>query len=269
MAAQLRIPVGISPERHYTIKRPGMKRQIFFSRRIPHVHTCCLKKTSGNPCPAESGRLLAALRYGARTRFTLPAPTGCDPPVNFTPDGCRDAIRLAHAAGAKVYVACNVLPLQREIDKLPAYLELVGRRSGRALIVADLGRVVFDEAVCSRCAVHISTQTGVVNYEAARMHELGASRVVLARSCLWPRRSSLASRRGWRWSASFTGDVHVGVRPLPALQRTDGTGRQPRRLRPAPVGGNTVSLRRNAPARSTKSGKERAAPIFLTRTICA
>ncbi len=128
-------------------------------------------------------RLLAALRYGADAVYLAETRFGMrSAPANFTPEGLREAVRLAHAAGAKAYVACNVLPRNGEIDELPAYLETVQDAGADALIAADLGVLSLARRYAPRCAVHISTQTGVVNYEAARMlYELGASRVVLAR----------------------------------------------------------------------------------------
>lgn len=141
-------------------------------------------------------RLLAALRYGADAVYLAGTQFGMrSAPSNFTPDGLRDAVRLAHAAGAKVYVACNVLPRNGEIDKLPAYLELVQDAGADALIVADLGVLSLTKRYAPRCAVHISTQTGVVNYEAARtLHELGASRVVLARELSLAEAAELCAR---------------------------------------------------------------------------
>ena len=65
---------------------------------------------------------------------------------------------------------------------LPDYLACLDDMGVDALIVADLG--VFDLAkrYAPHCALHVSTQLGVVNSATARMlYDLGASRVVLAR----------------------------------------------------------------------------------------
>ena len=128
-------------------------------------------------------RLLAALRYGADAVYLAGARFGMrSAPQNFTETGLREAVRLAHAAGAKVYVTVNILPRNREIDELPPYLELLQDAGADALIAADLGVVSLAKRYAPRCALHVSTQAGVVNYAAARtLYELGASRVVLAR----------------------------------------------------------------------------------------
>ena len=128
-------------------------------------------------------RLEMALAYGADavylagTAYGMRAFAG-----NFDREGLREAVKLAHAKGARVHVACNTLARNGEVDRLPEYLEYLDAIGADAVIAA--GPEVLD--LCKRRAphvqVHMSTQTGITNYEAARVwHELGASRVILAR----------------------------------------------------------------------------------------
>ena len=124
-----------------------------------------------------------ALSYGADavylagTSFGMRAFAG-----NFDRDGLAQAVKAAHARGARVHVTCNTLARNHEAAKLPEYLEHLDAIGADAVIAA--GPEVLD--LCKRRAphvqVHMSTQTGITNYEAARVwHELGASRVILAR----------------------------------------------------------------------------------------
>ena len=128
-------------------------------------------------------RLQAALRYRADAVYLAGSRFGMrSAPRNFTEEGLREAFRLAHDARAKAYVTVNTLPRSGEVDSLPPYLELLQEAGADALIVADLGVLDLARRYAPRCVLHVSTQAGVVNYAAARMlHELGASRVVLAR----------------------------------------------------------------------------------------
>ena len=101
---------------------------------------------------------------------------------NFDRDGLRDAVAAAHAKGARVHVTCNTLARNHEVSELPEYLEYLDSIGVDAVIAA--GPDVLD--LCRRRAphvqVHMSTQAGITNYETARVwHELGASRVILAR----------------------------------------------------------------------------------------
>ena len=128
-------------------------------------------------------RLKTALHFGADAvylaleQFGMRAFAG-----NFSPDGLRDAVKLAHAAGAKVHVTCNTLPRDHEMEALPAALELIQDAGADAIIAADFGVLQMVKRYAPRVALHVSTQFGVVNSASAcALHDLGAERVVLAR----------------------------------------------------------------------------------------
>ncbi len=101
---------------------------------------------------------------------------------NFTPEEMEWAVGYCHKRGVKVYVTVNTLPRDEELAALPAYLRSLDEMEVDALILADLGVLALAKKYAPRCQIHISTQTSIVNAQAARVwHELGASRVVLAR----------------------------------------------------------------------------------------
>ena len=78
-------------------------------------------------CPAgDLERLQMALHFGADAVYLAGAQFGMRAGAeNFTPDGIRAAVQLAHAQGAAVHVTCNTLPRDDEMVQLPAYLELL------------------------------------------------------------------------------------------------------------------------------------------------
>lgn len=135
-------------------------------------------------CPAgDQERLEMALHYGADAvylageQFGMRAFAG-----NFSADGIRQAIALAHASGAKVHVTCNTLPRDTELSELPAFLELLEDAGADAVIAADLGVMGMVLRYAPHVALHVSTQFGIVNSATARaLHDMGAARVVLAR----------------------------------------------------------------------------------------
>lgn len=128
-------------------------------------------------------RLDAALLFGADAVYLAGQQYGMRSACNnFDEDGIRSAVKAAHACGVAVYVTCNVLPRNGEIDRLPAYLSFLQDCGVDALIVADLGVMELAARYAPKCALHVSTQFGVVNWLTAnRLHDMGASRVVLAR----------------------------------------------------------------------------------------
>lgn len=128
-------------------------------------------------------RLLMALRYGADAVYLAGRQFGMrSAAVNFSDEGLREAVRLAHAQGARLYVTCNTLPREEELKALPPYLEFLQDAGVDALIIADLGVMALAKRYAPKVARHVSTQLGVINSATANvLWELGADTVVLAR----------------------------------------------------------------------------------------
>lgn len=131
----------------------------------------------------DAERLRAALLFGADAVYLAGERFGMrSAPRNFDRSGLREAVRAAHEQGRKVYVACNVLPRESDLPALPDYLAFLQESGADAVIAADLGVMALCRRYAPKVALHVSTQLGVVNSETARrLHEWGASRVVLAR----------------------------------------------------------------------------------------
>lgn len=128
-------------------------------------------------------RLKAALDFGADAvylggnQFTMRAA-----PANFSGAQLAEAVALAHARGVRVYLTCNTLPRNPELDAFPAFLADAQAAGVDAVIVADLGLLSMVRRYAPEMEIHMSTQTGIVNYATANMlYELGVRRVVLAR----------------------------------------------------------------------------------------
>ena len=128
-------------------------------------------------------RLEAALLYGADAVYLSGTRFGMRrAPANFTEEELRFAAKACHQAGKKMYVTCNVLPRNDEVDLLPAYLELLNDIGTDAIIAADPGVMMLAKRYAPQCDLHVSTQLGVVNHVTAQaLYDMGASRVVLAR----------------------------------------------------------------------------------------
>lgn len=128
-------------------------------------------------------RFLAAVNYGADAVYLAGKEFGMRAsPANFDMESLKKAAEICHEKNKKIYLTCNTLPRNNEIERIPEFLKQAADAGIDAFIIADLG--VFDIAkrVAPNVDVHISTQTGVVNYETARsLYNMGASRVVLAR----------------------------------------------------------------------------------------
>lgn len=127
--------------------------------------------------------LQTAIRFGADavylggTRFGMRVAS-----ANFDDELLQKGVVLAHEHGVRVYLTCNTLPTNEEIDALPEFLKSVQAAGVDAVIVTDLGVLSLVKQYIPEMEVHISTQTGVVNYRTAtELYHMGAKRVVLAR----------------------------------------------------------------------------------------
>jgi putative protease len=101
---------------------------------------------------------------------------------NFTVDDLRDAVKLAHLYGVKVYQTVNIMLFGRELDEFLRSAEESARLGMDAFIVSDLGAAALLRKYLPEIPLHGSTQISVHNSSGARMlASLGFSRVVPAR----------------------------------------------------------------------------------------
>ncbi len=128
-------------------------------------------------------RFQRALYYGADaiyvggSAFSMRAA-----PANFGFDELKAAVEMAHSKGAKVYLTCNTVPRNDEIDALPDFLMSARDTGVDAFIISDLGVFSLAKKYTPDVDIHISTQAGITNYASAKMwYDLGATRVVTAR----------------------------------------------------------------------------------------
>ncbi|MBQ9913138.1 MAG: U32 family peptidase [Clostridia bacterium] len=128
-------------------------------------------------------RLKSAIRYGADAVYLGGTVFGMRAaPANFDEQQLCQAVAYAHERGVKVYLTCNVLPRNGELELLPEFLRNAVKANVDALIISDMGVLEYAKKYAPGVEIHISTQTGIVNYAAANaFYNLGARRVVTAR----------------------------------------------------------------------------------------
>ena len=128
-------------------------------------------------------RLDMALAYGADAVYLAGNAYGMRAFAgNFGREGLAEAVKAAHAQDVRVHVTCNTLARNGEIAALPEYLEFLDGIGADAVIAAGVDVLSLCKRHAPHVQVHMSTQTGITNYEMARVwRELGASRVILAR----------------------------------------------------------------------------------------
>ena len=135
-------------------------------------------------CPAgDLSRLVAAVDFGADAVYLAGEEFGMRTAAkNFGADDLKKGVEYAHSKGVAVHVTCNTIPHNDEIARLPEHLKLLADTGVDAIIASDLGTIGLVKKYAPKQQLHISVQSGIVNYETARMFsDMGADRVVLAR----------------------------------------------------------------------------------------
>lgn len=127
--------------------------------------------------------LLSALDYGADAVYLGGKNFGMRAGAkNFDNEGLARACELAHSRGVKVYLTCNTVPLNGELDDFPQFIAAAQDAGIDAVIAADFGVMAMVKEFAPKVELHVSTQTGIVNYRTAQeLYKYGASRIVLAR----------------------------------------------------------------------------------------
>ena len=213
--------------------------------------------------------LKTAVDYGADAVYCGGKAFGMrSAPRNLSLEDFEEGSRYAHERGARVYVTCNVLPRNAEVEDLKEYLGQLKDTGVDALIVTDIGVMMAARRIAPNLEIHISTQAGVTNYLAANaLYELGAKRVVLAREM------DLQAVRDIRANIPEDMDIECFVHGAMCMAFSGRclfsnylTGRDGNHGECAsPAAGSTRSWRRSAPAATSRSNRPRTAPTCSTR----
>ena len=115
-------------------------------------------------------RLVMAVQYGADAVYLAGREFGMRAAAaNFDNDTLICGVEYAHRAGVRVYVTCNTLPREDELQRLPEYLAFLQSAGVDALIIADLGVLSLAKKYAPHVKKHVSTQLGVVNSATAKL----------------------------------------------------------------------------------------------------
>lgn len=128
-------------------------------------------------------RLKLALKFGADAVYLGGEQFGMRTnPSNFNADQLKSAVELAHSLGKKIYLTCNTLPRNQEMEYLPEFLKYAADVRVDAFIIADIGVMALAKKYAPDVEIHMSTQVGIVNYQTANtLYDMGAKRIVTAR----------------------------------------------------------------------------------------
>ena len=100
----------------------------------------------------------------------------------ITMENLKESIELAHNLGAKAYLTLNIFAFNNDIELLESVMDKVKDSNPDAIILSDMGVFRIVKKYMPDIAIHVSTQTNTLNYEAVKFwQDLGATRSILAR----------------------------------------------------------------------------------------
>ena len=101
---------------------------------------------------------------------------------NFDKEQLRQAVEYCHARGVRVYLACNTLLFDRELQEAMELIEYACSIPVDALIMQDVGLISLVRQACPGMRLHASTQMSVHTLGGVELlAEMGFRRVVLSR----------------------------------------------------------------------------------------
>ncbi len=133
--------------------------------------------------PAGSlSKLRTALLYGADAVYAGTPELSLRSKSTFSLAELVEGARLVRALGKRLYLTLNLFAHNKDVDRLPQYLETIRQIDPHGLIVADPGVFQFFRDSAPALELHISTQANVTSYLGVRFwRALGADLCVLAR----------------------------------------------------------------------------------------
>lgn len=128
-------------------------------------------------------QLRAAVNFGADAVYLAGKQFGMRAKAqNFNENNLSQQIEFAHKNGVKVYVTCNIMMHDNNIEAFEKFVKTLVQAKADAVIVGDLGAMATVKKIAPNLDIHISTQTSVCNTAAAIEYaKLGAKRIILAR----------------------------------------------------------------------------------------
>jgi putative protease len=127
-------------------------------------------------------RLKTAILYGADAVYCGTPDMSLRVKSSFTLEDIIEGVEFAHNYGKKIYLTLNLFSHNKDIEKLPQFLETIKIVKPDGLIISDPGIFNFIKQNAPDLELHISTQANVCSWLTVDFwQQQGAKLVVLAR----------------------------------------------------------------------------------------
>lgn len=115
--------------------------------------------------PAGSlSKLKTALRYGADAVYAGTPDLSLRSQADMSLAELVEGVRFAHSLGKRIYLTLNLFAHNRDVDKLPRFIDTIAEVAPDGLIVADPGVFAFVRERAPQLPLHVSTQANVLSW---------------------------------------------------------------------------------------------------------
>lgn len=127
-------------------------------------------------------RLKTAILYGADAVYLGTPDMSLRVKSAFSLEDVLEGVKFAHERGKKVYLTLNLFSHNKDLEKLPGFIDTVKKVNPDGLIISDPGVFQFVKEHAPDLELHISTQANICSSLTVDFWEKqGASLVVMAR----------------------------------------------------------------------------------------
>ncbi|MDC0857670.1 U32 family peptidase [Rickettsiales bacterium] len=127
-------------------------------------------------------KLKIAVHYGADSIYIGTPDLSLRTQSEFTLEELTEAIEYAHSYGKRVYLTLNLFSHNKDIEKLPTFIDTIKQAKPDGVIIADPGVFSFVKQHAPDLDLHISTQANICSSLTVDFwKEQGAELCVLAR----------------------------------------------------------------------------------------
>lgn len=132
-------------------------------------------------------KLKTAVLYGADAIYMGTPDMSLRTKSEFTLEEVIEGIEFAHSYGKRVYLTLNLFTHNKDIEKLPEYVETVRKVKPDGVIIADPAVFQYVKEYAPELELHVSTQANVCSWLSVDFwQKMGASLVVMAREVSFP-----------------------------------------------------------------------------------
>lgn len=143
----------------------------------------------------DLNRLKTAILYGADAVYAGTPDMSLRTQSAFSFEDLSEGIAFAHARGKRVYLTLNLFAHNRDVEKLPSFLETIRKMRPDGVIVSDLGVFQYLKEHAPELELHVSTQANVVSWLTVNSwHKQGADLCVMAREVSFDELSEIRDR---------------------------------------------------------------------------